>query len=690
MARDDVADIVNRLRERRFEPRPVGGQAWESRCPVHRGKEHALSITRGERQEAVLSCRARQCSPAKIAAALDLTLTRACVGATHWKMRELHDRQIMASISRASTRDEFRTEAPPPPALRAFVPATPCGPSVDAASAAVRQPQHAPSQQVAPENLHSQTADNEAHPGHGTEAPAPSGATSPAAGANVTKESASAAPSLTSTDTGPGKERAVDGLLRTADRAQLFRLAGGRLCARLPIEGREEIHGLRSAEFRDWLVDAYIEAGGKLPSKWSLRCAIEALETKARHHGASTIISTRVGTEANAVSPSSSFYIDLADRAGRAVVVAASGWSIVDRPPIAFRRPEGLLPLPVPSRDGSIELLRSYVNLSDRDFRLLIAWLAAALRPVGPYPILALYGEQGSAKSTTARIVRALVDPHSSPLLIGPKGTRDLMITALNGWLLAYDNLSTIPTWFSDGLCLVSTGGAYSGRTEFTTLERTTFHVQRPCVLTGIDEFIRRGDLSDRSLILHLPPIPPGRRRREDQLWQAFTQDQPRIFGGLLDAIAGGLRALPGLELAGLPRMADFAAGGEAIGRALGWPPGTFLADYEANRREASAAQIEDSLIATALLHDPHRFHAWNGSPANLHSELTAVIGRRAAASARWPKSPRWFNDELRRIAPVLRMHGISITFGRTYGGRFIAIELANPNQNSDMRITLQ
>jgi hypothetical protein len=42
--------------------------------------------------------------------------------------------------------------------------------------------------------------------------------------------------------------------------------------------------------------------------------------------------------------------------------------------------------LPVPSRDGSIELLWPYENLCDRDFRLLIAWMAAALRPVGPYP----------------------------------------------------------------------------------------------------------------------------------------------------------------------------------------------------------------------------------------------------------------------------------------------------------------
>ena len=33
----------------------------------------------------------------------------------------------------------------------------------------------------------------------------------------------------------------------------------------------------------------------------------------------------------------------------------------------------------------------------------MIAWVTAALRPVGPYPVLVLNGEQASGKSTLAR-----------------------------------------------------------------------------------------------------------------------------------------------------------------------------------------------------------------------------------------------------------------------------------------------
>ena len=84
----------------------------------------------------------------------------------------------------------------------------------------------------------------------------------------------------------------------------------------------------------------------------------------------------------------------------------------------------------MPARDGSIDLLRPYVNLTEPDFRLMIAWLTAALRPVGPYPVLVLNGEQASGKSTLARILRLLIDPQACPVLALPSSTQDLMATA--------------------------------------------------------------------------------------------------------------------------------------------------------------------------------------------------------------------------------------------------------------------
>ena len=220
-----------------------------------------------------------------------------------------------------------------------------------------------------------------------------------------------------------------------------------------------------------------------------------------------------------ATARDSTYFLDLGDPSGRAVAIRDQGWSVVDRPGVHFRRPEGLLPLPVPARDGSIDLLRPYVNLTEPDFRLMIAWLTAALRPVGPYPVLVLNGEQASGKSTLARILRLLIDPQTCPVLALPSSTENLMATAVNGWLLVYENISAIPDWLSDCVCQLAFGGGFASRTLFTNDERSVIYAQRPVILVGIDDFVVRGDLRDRSVFLNLPAIPEHEpSNREDVL----------------------------------------------------------------------------------------------------------------------------------------------------------------------------
>jgi hypothetical protein len=49
------------------------------------------------------------------------------------------------------------------------------------------------------------------------------------------------------------------------------------------------------------------------------------------------------------------------------------------------------------------------------------------MRDRGPYPVLALMGEQGSAKSSFATILRSLVDPNTAALRSFPREDRDLL-----------------------------------------------------------------------------------------------------------------------------------------------------------------------------------------------------------------------------------------------------------------------
>ena len=81
--------------------------------------------------------------------------------------------------------------------------------------------------------------------------------------------------------------------------------------------------------------------------------------------------------------------------------------------------------------EGKIEVLEKFLNVdSMNEFILIVGWLIGAMQPNGPFPILLLQGEQGSAKSTTARLLRSIIDPSTVALRTLPRSERDLIISA--------------------------------------------------------------------------------------------------------------------------------------------------------------------------------------------------------------------------------------------------------------------
>ena len=122
-------------------------------------------------------------------------------------------------------------------------------------------------------------------------------------------------------------------------------------------------------------------------------------------------------------------------------------------------------PLPYPVKGERLSVrLDCFLNMDEGDRKLFTACLLAAFRPKGPYPVLGIHGEQGSAKSTAARIFRTLVDPNTADLRSMPREERDLVIAARNGWCVNFDNLSHLPNWVSDALCRIATGSGFGVR----------------------------------------------------------------------------------------------------------------------------------------------------------------------------------------------------------------------------------
>jgi hypothetical protein len=92
-----------------------------------------------------------------------------------------------------------------------------------------------------------------------------------------------------------------------------------------------------------------------------------------------------------------------------------------------------------------------------------------------PYPLLAISGEQGSAKTVLSKLLKALIDPNAAPVRALSREERELMIAANNGYLLAFDNLSGLPVWLSDALCRLASGGASPSLSSIPTMKRCCF-----------------------------------------------------------------------------------------------------------------------------------------------------------------------------------------------------------------------
>jgi Domain of unknown function (DUF3854) len=471
---------------------------------------------------------------------------------------------------------------------------------------------------------------------------------------------------------------------RLYEGAEFFRTADQKLYATVDVGDHKETWPLKSSAFKSWLARRFYIDEGKPPSKQALEDAIYMCESQALFDGQVREVGTRI------IRDGPVLYVDLSDEKWRCVEITASGWRVTQDAPVRFRRSRGMMALPYPLEGGSVDELRQFVNAGDDDvWALLLAWLVGAFNPSGPYPLLVLQGEQGTAKSTTARVLRSLVDPSSSPLRSLPKEERDLMIAANNAWLIAFDNLSGAPQWISDALCRLATGGGFATRELHSDSDEILFDAQRPIILNGIDDIATNADLADRALIVTLPPIERKHRKPEADFWAHFELKRARIFGALLSAVSSGVRRAAETQLREYPRMADFARWVYACSAALPITGEEILDAYMENQRDTVAVSIEGSPVAAAIQAFMRERHTWTGTASELLECLAKSITDDIRRLRSWPKDPRAVANRLRRVAPVLRQAGVEVRFVRQGKDRLRIIEI-NRQTEQQARISVR
>ncbi len=433
------------------------------------------------------------------------------------------------------------------------------------------------------------------------------------------------------------------------------------------IGGRAEtwpVSGKQFVQFLRWKF--YTEHGGA-PSEQALSDARATIAAKAMFGGPKREVFVRVTQYGE-----NAIYLDLANERREIVEITASGWRVLlgTAVPVRFIRRQNMAELPKPRSGGGIADLRNLLNVrTDEDFILVVSWIIGALSAVGPFPILVLQGEQGSAKSTTVRILRSLIDPAIEPLRAPPRDERDLAIAAQNGWVLALDNMSGVKHWLSDTLCRVATGGGITTRQLYSDDQETIFSIRRPIVLNGIDSMSQAGDLRDRSMIVELPPIPPQNKRTERKFYREFEAIRSSLLGALLDAVSAALRNRNKVVLEEAPRMADFATWIVAAEEALPWRTGAFLKAYNENRTNENVLSVQSDPLAVVVQEFMLEREEWIGTATELYDELCNLVSQEMRRSRAWPGAPNVMSDRMKRIAPALRESGIGYDDERLSGG---------------------
>ena len=420
------------------------------------------------------------------------------------------------------------------------------------------------------------------------------------------------------------------------------------------------------------LASAYADRTGRVPSSGALADVLAVLEGAARA-AAPEPVGMRVADH------DGHLVLDLGDRSGRVVQLNPDGWRVIPRSPVLFRRTQVSRPLPAPDpAGGGLAELRQILNIDDATWPLVLGWLVAALIPDIPHPVLAVFGEHGTAKSSAMRMLLQLLNPGPTTAQAPPREVRAWTVLASSSWMVGLDNVSTIPPWFSDALCRAVTGDAIIERALYTDDDVTVNTFRRVIALTSIEAGALADDLADRLLPIELQRIPETRRMEEAEIGPAYAALWPAALGDLLDLTCRVLALRPTVRLEQKPRMADFARVLAAVDVALGTKA---LPTYTGLAAETAEQVVEADPFAHAVRLLAERLHTWRGTASEL---LDAITDPNRPTPRHWPGTPEGAGQRLTRATPSLRAIGIEVERGRhaRTRERLIFLSLSRFSQN--------
>ncbi len=451
------------------------------------------------------------------------------------------------------------------------------------------------------------------------------------------------------------------------ERAQLFHSPFPDLIEYASIPSKTGVmttHEISSREFKSWVTGEFYSQVGEGLTNESMNTVLANIYAIAAHDSPELPVS-----EKRIVEHNSRYYLYLADENQTVIEYSSTGWNICENSPVKFVFDKYKAPLPIPIKNGSIDKLWILTRIKDTnespDRLMIISALVKGLVPGGSDLILAISGYAGSGKTTTAKYLRALIDPFTKGKVLSklPENSDNIAIHCMKRRIFAIDNISHITKEQSDFLCNVTNvdSGGTSKRELHTNSNEIIHDIQNLIIITSIGNVVNQPDLLERSIVIDLPRLTTEDRESESELAQMFDRHHGEILGGLLDITVSSLHHRDNTKCPKFNRLTEFAHLGVGVEKFLNYTIGSIEQRFIDNANIAHEIAIDASPVASTLrswILD--RQEPWNGTTSDLLNILK-THAKKSELAGTLPKTANSLAGELKKCESALFESGVII-----------------------------
>ncbi len=365
------------------------------------------------------------------------------------------------------------------------------------------------------------------------------------------------------------------------------------------------------------------------------------------------------------------------------IVITPEEISISNVPNVYFKHAADFENQVEPSWDVEPKDIFSYIhhhfNLkNEKQEKLLVLYLVTAFFGLQiSHSLLILTGEKGSSKSTTMRKLEKLIDPKRSDLCGIPKGTDGLELRLANTYFVCLDNLSSINRNISDTIARAVTGGSVTKRALYHNTKEVVLNIKAMIAINGVSVVARESDLLDRSLILELNRISAKKIKSEQELWEEFEQDRPKILGCIFRILSEALYDDEPITVKEKIRLADFHIACIKVGRVLGMTDEEVSELLWENQRKINRHSIDEDMVACCVIELMKNKKSYINSMTGLLGDLNEIATQNSIIGSVLPKTPNHLSNRLSKIRSNLQAE-YNITYNIANVGSFKQITIKN------------